>query len=77
MRRVVSVAKKATGDQSEPPVQPGEDGYPDWVIVSIRGLREFKSAYFRAARRVITDANGANYALESVKTTALEGCERV
>jgi IS5 family transposase len=45
--RVVSLAKKATGDRSEPSIQPGEGGYADWVIVSILGLREFKSASYR------------------------------
>ena len=46
--RVVSLAKKATGDWSEPPVQPGEGGYADWIIVSILGLREFKTAPYRS-----------------------------
>jgi hypothetical protein len=35
--RVVSLAKKATGDRSEPAVQCGEGGFADWVIVKIQG----------------------------------------
>jgi len=46
--RVVSLAKKATGDRSEPAVQRGEGGYADWVIVTIHALREFKSSSYRA-----------------------------
>jgi hypothetical protein len=46
--RVVSLAKKATGDRSEPAVQRGEGGFADWVIVTIHALREFKSSSYRA-----------------------------
>jgi len=44
----VTLAKKATGDRSEPPVQRGEGGFADWVIVTIHALREFKSTSYRA-----------------------------
>jgi hypothetical protein len=46
--RVVSLAKKATGDRSKPAVQRGEGGFADWVIVTIHALREFRSASYRA-----------------------------
>jgi hypothetical protein len=44
----VSLAKKATGDRSEPAVQRGEGGFADWVIVTIHALREFESSSYRA-----------------------------
>lgn len=46
--RVVSLAKKATGDRSEPAVQRVEGGFADWVFVTIHALREFKSSWYRA-----------------------------
>jgi hypothetical protein len=46
--RGVSIAKKATGDRSEPAVERGEGGFADWVIVTSHALREFKSSSYRA-----------------------------
>jgi len=45
--RVVSLAKKATDGASEPPVQKGDGGYADWVIVAIHGLREYLDHSYR------------------------------
>lgn len=45
--RVVSLAKKATDGHSEPPVQKGDSGYADWVIVAIHGLREYLDHSYR------------------------------
>jgi len=59
--RVVSLAKKATGDRSQPPVQPGEGGFADWVIVSILGIREFKSASYRSLLDELSHTVGQKY----------------
>lgn len=45
--RVVSLAKKATDDPTEPPVKKGDGGYADWVIVAIHGLRELFDHSYR------------------------------
>lgn len=52
--RVVSLAKKATGDRAVPAVQRGEGGFADWVIVTIHALREFKSLSYRALLDVLS-----------------------
>ena len=45
--KVVSLAKKAVGDREEPPVQKGEGGYADWVLVGLHGLREYLGHPYR------------------------------
>lgn len=46
--RFVSLAKNATGDRSSLPVQRGEGGFSDRVMVALLGLEEFRSSPYRA-----------------------------
>lgn len=39
--KVVSLAQKAVGDGQQPPVQEGEGGYVDRVIVALHGIQEY------------------------------------
>jgi len=57
-RRVVSLAKKAVGGGSEPPVQKGEGGYADWVIVGLHGLREYLGHPYRRLLDVLCEMPG-------------------
>lgn len=57
-RRVVSLAKKAVGGETEPPVQKGEGGYADWVIVGLHGLREYLGHPYRRLLDVLHEMPG-------------------
>jgi IS5 family transposase len=54
----VSLAKKAVGDGEEPPVQKGEGGYADWVIVGLHGLREYLGHPYRRLIDVLHEMPG-------------------
>ncbi|WP_186007760.1 IS5 family transposase [Halanaeroarchaeum sulfurireducens] len=56
--KVVSLAKKAVGGESEPPVQKGEGGYADWVIVGLHGLREYLGQSYRRLLDVLHEMPG-------------------
>ena len=45
--RCVDLSKKAVTGDPEPPVQKGNGGYADWVIVAIHGLREYLNQPYR------------------------------
>ena len=53
--KVVSLAKKAVDDGEEPPVQPGEGGYADYVIVGLHGLQEFLGHPYRLLMDVLSE----------------------
>jgi len=57
-RKVVSLAKKAVGDDSAPAVQKGEGGYADWVIVGLHGLREYLGHPYRRLMDVLCEMPG-------------------
>lgn len=57
-RKVVSLAKKAVGDGHQPPVQKGEGGYADWVIVGLHGLREYLGHPYRRLLDVLHEMPG-------------------
>ena len=57
-RKVVSLAKKAVGDGQQPPVQKGEGGYADWVIVGLHRLREYLGHPYRRLLDVLHEMPG-------------------
>ena len=50
---VVSLAQKAVVGHPEPPVSKGENGYADWVIVSIHALREYLNQPYRQLMEIL------------------------
>jgi IS5 family transposase len=46
-QKVVSLAQKAVVGNAKPPVQRGDGGYADWVIVSIHGLKTYPDLPYR------------------------------
>ena len=40
--KVVSLAEKAVVGTPAPAYRPGEEGYADWVILAIQGLKEYQ-----------------------------------
>jgi len=56
--KVVSLAKKAVGDGHKPPVQKGEGGFADWVIVGLHGLREYLGHPYRRLMDVLHEMPG-------------------
>ncbi|MEF8772752.1 IS5 family transposase [Halodesulfurarchaeum sp.] len=53
--KVVSLAKNAVGGEPEPPVQKGEGGYADWVIVALHGLQEYLGYPYRRLMDVLSE----------------------
>jgi IS5 family transposase len=45
--RCVDLSKKAVTGEPAPPVEKGDGGYADWVIVAIHGLREYLNQPYR------------------------------
>lgn len=45
--RCVELSQKAVGSGSKEPLSKGKDGYADWVIVAIHGLREYLDHSYR------------------------------
>jgi len=56
--RVVSLTKKAVGGDPDPAFEGGEDGYGDWVIVAIHGLRECLDHTYRRLLDVLHEMRG-------------------
>jgi len=56
--RVVSLAQKAVVGEPDPAFQEGEDGYADWVIVAIHGLREYLDHTYRRLLDVLYEMHG-------------------
>jgi len=46
-KKVVTLAQKAVVGNAKPAIQRGEDGYADWVIVSIHGLKTYLDLPYR------------------------------
>jgi IS5 family transposase len=46
-KRVVSFAQKAVAGEPAPAYRPGKDGYADWVILAIQGLKEYLNHDYR------------------------------
>ena len=45
--RCVALSQKAVGTGPDQPLKKGEEGYADWVILSIQGLREYLDHSYR------------------------------
>lgn len=71
--RVVSLAKQATGDRSEPAVRRPKGGFADWVLVTIHTFREFTSSSYRARLDDLSQSDdvGRKLDLESVSLPML------
>ena len=50
---VVSLAQKAVVGQPAPAYRPGEDGYADWVILAVQGLKEYLGHPYRKLMDVL------------------------
>ena len=44
---VVSLAQKAVAGDPAPAYRPGEEGYADWVILAVQGLKEYLGHPYR------------------------------
>ena len=56
--RVVSLAQKAVVGEPDPAYEEGENGYADWVIVAIHGLREYLDHTYRRLLDVLHEMHG-------------------
>ena len=54
-KRVVSFAQKAVVGEPDPAYQPGEDGYANWVILAVQGLKEYLSHGYRKLMDVLRE----------------------
>jgi hypothetical protein len=55
---VVSLAQKAVVGEPDPAFEEGEDGYADWVIVAIHGLRKYLDHTYRRLLDVLHEMHG-------------------
>ncbi len=53
--RCVELSQKAVGSGSKEPLSKGKDGYADWVIVAIHGLREYLDHSYRRLLDVLRE----------------------
>ena len=53
--RLVSFAQKAVVGEPAPAYQPGKDGYADWVILAVQGLKEYLSHDYRKLMDVLRE----------------------
>lgn len=53
--RCVELSQKAVGSGSKEPLSKGKDGYADWVIVAIHGLREYLDHSYRQLLDVLRE----------------------
>ena len=56
--RVVSLAQKAVVGEPDPAFEEGGNGYADWVIVAIHGLREYLDHTYRQLLDVLHEMHG-------------------
>jgi IS5 family transposase len=56
--RIVSLAQKAVAGEPAPAYEPGENGYADWVIVAIHGLRKYLDHPYRRLLDVLQEMGG-------------------
>ncbi|WP_049892440.1 IS5 family transposase [Natronococcus amylolyticus] len=54
-KTVVSLAQKAVAGDPEPAYRPGKDGYADWVILAIQGLKEYLGHPYRKLLDVLKE----------------------
>lgn len=54
-KKVVSLAKKAVGGPPAPAYRPGEEGYADWVILALQGLKEYLDHPYRKLMDVLRE----------------------
>ncbi len=53
--RVVSLALKAVVGPPAPVYRPGEEGYADWVILAVQGLKEYLGHPYRKLMDVLRE----------------------
>jgi len=53
--RVVSLAQKAVVGLPAPAYRPGEEGYADWVILAVQGLKEYLGHPYRKLMDVLRE----------------------
>ncbi len=46
--KFVSLAQKAVVGTPAPAYRPGEDGYADWVVLAVQGLKEYLAIRIRS-----------------------------
>ncbi len=56
--RIVSLAQKAAVGEPAPAFEPGRNGYEDWVIVAIHGLRQYLDHPYRRLLNVLHEMSG-------------------
>ena len=54
-KTIVSFAQKAVAGPPAPAYRPGEDGYADWVILAIQGLKEYLNHDYRKLMDVLRE----------------------
>jgi IS5 family transposase len=54
-KTVVSFAQKAVVGSPQPAYRPGKDGYADWVILALQGLKEYLSHEYRKLMDVLRE----------------------
>ena len=69
-KTVVSFAQKAVVGQPAPAYRPGEEGYADWVILAIQGLKEYFNHDYRKLMDVLREmpkvANALDLTVETL-----------
>jgi IS5 family transposase len=69
-KTVVSLAQKAVVGTPAPAYRPGEDGYADWVILAVQGLKEYLDHDYRKLMDVLREmprvANSLGLTRESI-----------
>jgi IS5 family transposase len=69
-KTIVSFAQKAVVGQPAPAYRPGEEGYADWVILAIQGLKEYLSHDYRKLMDVLREmprvANSLDLTVETL-----------
>ena len=66
---VVSFAQKAVAGEPAPAYRPGEDGYADWVILAVQGLKEYLSHDYRKLMDVLREMPRVANSLELTPET--------
>ena len=75
--RVVSLAQKAVVGDPDPTFEEGKNGYADWVIVTIHGLREYLDHTFRRLLDVLHERHGIVAQLGDVQAIDATGMDRI
>ena len=76
-KTVVSFAQKAVAGQ--PAFRPGEDGYADWVILAIQGLKEYLNHDYKKLMDILQEMSRVANSLGLTDVQAIDatGVDRV